>query len=132
MGEGNPRYEYRLGDVRLEHSSAEEGLDVLVDGKLDMSQQCALTVQKANCIPGCIERSVARRLREVILPLCSVLVRPHLKYCIQMWSPQCRTDTKLLESVQRRATKKIQGMEHPSCDDRLRELGLFSLEKRRL
>ena len=71
-----------------------------------MSQQCALTAQKANHILGCIKRSVARRLREVILPLCSVLVRPHLEYCIQMWSPQCRTDTKLLECIQSRANER--------------------------
>ena len=80
----NPHCQYELGDVRLEHSSAEEGLDVLVDGKLDMSQQCALTAQKASCILDCIKRDMDSRLREVILPLYSVLVRPHLKYCIRM------------------------------------------------
>ena len=67
----------------MEHSSA---LEVLVDGKLD--KQCALASWKANCILGCIQRSVASRSREVILPLCFALVRPHLEYCIQMESPQ--------------------------------------------
>ena len=59
-------------------------LGVLLDGKMDVIQKCALTAQKANRILACIERSMASRAREVILPLCSVLVRPHLEYCIQM------------------------------------------------
>ena len=62
--------------------------------------------------------------------LCTV--RPHLEYCIQTGSPQYRRDMDLLKCIQRRATKMIQGMEHLSCKDRLRELELFSLEYRRL
>ena len=83
-----------------------------MDGNLDMSQQCVLEAQKANRILGCIKRKVASRLRDVILSLCSVLVRPHLEYCVQMWSPHYRRDMDLLECVQRKATKMIQGMEH--------------------
>ena len=85
-----------------------------MDGKLDTSKKCAPSAQKVNHTLGCNKRSVASRVREVILPLCSVLVRPHLKYCIQMGSPQYRRDMDLLECVQRRATKMIQGMEHLS------------------
>ena len=73
---------------------------------------------------------MASRAREVILSLCSKLVRPHLEYRIRMWSPRYRRDVDLLEHIQMRATEIIQGMECLPYKDRLRELGLFNLQKR--
>jgi len=78
---------------------------VLVDEKLNMTQERALAAQKANCTLGCIPSSVASRAREGILPFCSALVRPPRESCVHLWSPQHRKDTDLLEQDQRRPQK---------------------------
>ena len=117
QGRNSSRRQSILGAVWLEISFTRKVLGVLLDGKLTMSLQCAFIKRRANGILGYIRRNIASRLKEVVLPVSTVLVRPHLEYCVQFWAPHCKREMELQERLQRK------GLEHLSCEERPRELG---------
>ena len=125
-------HSYKMGDTWLHKTTSEKDLGIVIDYKLNMSQQSDVTTEKANAILGCIDRNIVSKTCEVLVFLYSALVRPYLEHCVQFWTPHFKKNANKLEQVQRRATRMIGGLDTKPYEERLKELGMFSLEKRRL
>jgi len=110
-GLGQSQTQIKAGQRMAESNPEEKDLGVSVHERFNMNQQFVLTAQNANCILG-YKRSMTSRSRDVILPLSSAFMTSHQEYYIQFCGPQHKKDMKLLEQVQRRATRMIRGLEH--------------------
>ncbi|KAJ7423305.1 hypothetical protein BTVI_10311 [Pitangus sulphuratus] len=131
LGWGNPGCTCRLRNALLESSETERGLGVLVEGKLNLSQQCPGSQEDQLC-PGRHQAKHHQLVEGDDCPvlLYSALVRPHLEYCVQFWAPQYKKDIKLFESIQRREMKMVKSLEGKLYEEWLWSLGLFNLGKR--
>lgn len=105
--------------------SYRKDLGAPIDGRLNMSQQCAQVARKATGMLARMGNGAVSRTREIILPLQSA--RPHLEYCVQLGAPQHRKDVEAPEQVRRRAARLTKGLENVPCEERLKELVLFNL-----
>ncbi|XP_071498990.1 NXPE family member 1-like [Diadema antillarum] len=111
-----------MNNSQLMESTEEKDLGVLVNKSLKVGTQCAAAANKGNRTLGMIKRNFTFRSREVILRLYKSLVRPHLDYAMQTWSPYLEKDKKVLEKVQARATKLIANIQHLPYEERLLEI----------
>lgn len=130
-GYNNPRRCHRLGRAagKLPRRKGPGGVG---EHQAQHEAVCAQVAKKASSILACIWNNVASRNSAVIDPLYLEQVRTHLQCSVQFWAPQFKTDLEVLEYVQRRAMELMMGLEYRSCEGWLRELGVFSLEKRKL
>ena len=131
LGSKNPQREYKMGNNILKKSKQERDLGVIIDSSGKSTEQCIMAVKKANTVLGMIKRNIVYKSKDVIVRLYKALVRPKLEYCVQAWCPYLKKDISILERVQKRATKMIEGYTNMSYEDRLSNTGLIKLEKRR-
>ena len=137
LGRRNPRFNYTMGGhapagTVLEVVEQEKDVGVIISSDLKPSAQCNTAVKKSNQLLGRMARSFTYRNKSTWISLYKVYIRPHLEYAVQAWSPWTQKDINLLEDVQRRVIRMTSGLKGGSYEDKLKEVGLQSLENRRL
>ena len=123
---------YEMGGTILSITEKEKDLGVTMNANMKVSEQCRIAASKGNQVLGMIRRNITYKDKSLIVPLSKAIVRPHLEYCIQAWSPYLGKYIDMLEKIQKRATKLIPGLRDLSYEERLKECGLKTLETRRL
>ena len=98
---------YEVGGTVVSKTVKKKDLGVTKNANMKVSEQCRIAASKGNQVLGMIRRNITYKENSLIVPLYKAIVRPHLEYCIQAWSPYLRKD---IENVQRRATKLIPGL----------------------
>ena len=132
LNQNTPQHTYRLGNNELKNVEEVRDLGVIVDTRLKFQKHISTKVNKANQMWGTIKRTFKHMKKDIFKKLFSAHVRSHLEYAVQSWCPYLRKDINQIESVQRRATKSIQGLKDLSYKERLIELDMPTLAYRRL
>ena len=120
-GSINTGMNYEMGGTILSKTVKEKELGVTIDANMKVSEQCRIAASKGNQFLGMIRRNITYKDKSLIIPLYKAIVRPHLEYCIQAWSPYLRKYIDMLEKIQRRATKLIPGLRDLTYEEQLKE-----------
>ena len=132
LGNQNPKHTYTMDETNLTTTKEEKDLGVLIDDQLGFDKHIRSIVKRANRMLGLIRIGFSCLDKEIFMNLYPVLVRPLLEYCVQVWSPYKRKYINLIEGVQRRATKLVPELRELQYEERLKKLGLTTLEDRRV
>lgn len=130
-GRKNEKYSYMIENVELKLVEYERDVGVTVASSMKPSQQCSEVINKARVVLGQISRCFHYRDKKVFLRLYKQYVRPHLEFASPVWSPWCKTDIEAIEQIQKKAIGMISGLNSRDYLERLKEIGLWTLEKRR-
>ncbi len=128
IGVRNPGYEYFMGGTKLDTTKEERDIGVMVSSSLKPGAQYSKTASTAEVVLGQISRAFHYRDRHTFVNLYKQYVRPHLEFAVQAWTQH---DKDLLEKVQKRAVAMVSGLQGTTCEERLGELGMTTLEERR-
>ena len=131
MGRNNNNFSYTMKNIQLEVVNQERDIGVLINRNLKPSLQCAEAARRASVVLGQVSRSFLYKDRVVFLKLYTQFIRCHLEFAVPVWSPWSAGDIAILEKVQIRTVNMIAGLKGRTYEDKLKELGLMSLEKRR-
>ena len=131
IGRSNPGFEYQMNGVKLDVTNEEKDLGVYVTPDWKSSTHVAKAAAKANSMVGWIGRTFSYMDCDMFRCLYPGLVRSHMEYSVQAWSPHYQMDIDTLEKVQRRATKLVPELKDKPYEERLKILGFTSLEDRR-
>ena len=130
IGSGG-QYVYRMGSHEVESIGVERDLGVMLSNDMKVLSHCSFAYAKANKMLGLLKRTIKYKNTDIMIRLYKALVRPHLEYCSSVWSPYYKKDREMLERVQHRFTKMFPKIKNKSYEERIEELGLWSLEERR-
>lgn len=131
IGRKNPKYNYFINGSSLEKVDRQRDLGVIVTTNLKWDVHIVEIVKRANSIMYIIRKAFIYINKELFLKLYKTYLRPLLEYAFQVWSPYFKKDIHLIERVQRRATKMVPSLKLLTYEERLKELGLTTLQSRR-
>ena len=130
LGRKNLRHLYHINGALLTPVNEEKDLGVIISKDLKAEKHILECVKKANKLLGMIKRTFSFMNKDMLVQLIKTFIRPHLEYGQQASSPYLKKDIKLLEDVQRRATKLLRSIDDLSYTERLKHLNLYSIEDR--